>query len=674
MTRAKDISKILTDADFSGALDVTGAFTSQGIDDNANATAITISEADKVLIGTTTTNWSGASTLLVKEASGDGGITIVSASTSNNGNIGFADTEGNDFANMRGLITYLHSDDAFRFMTANAERVRITSSGNVGIGTSSPATTLHVDGVVTVDRVINATTSSDPWLKGVNGSNTETFFLKPSGQAYFGGSVGIGTSSPSELIHANGSAVSALQLTTDTYTNGTVFKVQGDGSSYIYNTENAMLRFGTNNLERIRIDGSGRVGIGATSLGARLNIVGANSDTWAASATNGLALNGSDQAATSTITTYLDSSSVRIGAGVTQKTGITITGQSTGTGSTIQFRAGNSERMRIRATGNVGIGETSPQRKLDVNGIAKFRNSITLGGSGSSTDYNAYFVNESFANNADTNTVTLGTHSTRPLIFATNTTERVRIDSSGNVGIGTSSPATYGKLALQVDGTTTPTTADNVKGSSVNLYAATNGGSTDNTVGIFGWQAGQPGIGSGIGFSRESSGNWGSQIRFYTHPTTTSNISDITERMRINASGALTFYQNSSSVTQRYENAGYAPYYIFRFAMTMAGNTAYTITVSGFGNGTYKYDMFGSHWSSGYHAYRNSYIACQSSGLHTEFNLHNASSTAHGAFSVSYSGTSGRINFIKSAGTYIGEGITILEIIARSNLTLHSVS
>ena len=51
MTRAKDISKILTDADISGTLDVSGAFTSQGIDDNANATAITISSGENVGIG-----------------------------------------------------------------------------------------------------------------------------------------------------------------------------------------------------------------------------------------------------------------------------------------------------------------------------------------------------------------------------------------------------------------------------------------------------------------------------------------------------------------------------------------------------------------------------------------------------------------------------------------------
>ena len=119
-------------------------------------------------------------------------------------------------------------------------------------------------------------------------------------------------------------------------------------------------------------------------------------------------------------------------------------------------------------------------------------------------------------------------------------TNTLYVDSSNNrVGIGTSSPSTYGKLAIQVDGTTSPTTADNVKGSSVNLFAATNGGTTDSTVGIFGWQASQPGIGSGIGFSRESTGTWGSEIRFYTHPSATSNISDITERMRIDSSGRM---------------------------------------------------------------------------------------------------------------------------------------
>jgi hypothetical protein len=123
--------------------------------------------------------------------------------------------------------------------------------------------------------------------------------------------------------------------------------------------------------------------------------------------------------------------------------------------------------------------------------------------------------------------------------------------ATGSVGIGTSIPATFGKLALAVAGTTTPTTADNVKGSSINLYAETNGATTNSTVGIFGWQGSAPGIGSGIGFSRENGSDWGSQIRFYTHPPATSNISDITERMRIDSSGNVGIGTSSPYETLR---------------------------------------------------------------------------------------------------------------------------
>jgi len=116
-------------------------------------------------------------------------------------------------------------------------------------------------------------------------------------------------------------------------------------------------------------------------------------------------------------------------------------------------------------------------------------------------------------------------------------TQAMTLDASGNLGINTTSPSTFGRFAMQVTGTTTPTNATNVGPGSINLYNAGNGSSTDATMGIFGWNASQPGIGSGIGFSRENSADWGTQIRFYTHPTTTSNVSDITERARITSAG-----------------------------------------------------------------------------------------------------------------------------------------
>ena len=56
MTRARDISNVITDANLGGTLDVSGAFTSLGIDDNANATAITIDSSENVMINTTNTN------------------------------------------------------------------------------------------------------------------------------------------------------------------------------------------------------------------------------------------------------------------------------------------------------------------------------------------------------------------------------------------------------------------------------------------------------------------------------------------------------------------------------------------------------------------------------------------------------------------------------------------
>ena len=79
MTRAKDISKIVSDANFGGTLDVGGAFTSLGIDDNANATAITIDSSENVLVGTTTVLTAESNVEGISLASGSyGGLLSVS--------------------------------------------------------------------------------------------------------------------------------------------------------------------------------------------------------------------------------------------------------------------------------------------------------------------------------------------------------------------------------------------------------------------------------------------------------------------------------------------------------------------------------------------------------------------------------------------------------------------
>jgi hypothetical protein len=104
------------------------------------------------------------------------------------------------------------------------------------------------------------------------------------------------------------------------------------------------------------------------------------------------------------------------------------------------FVANAAERMRITSAGNVGIGTSSPGEKLDINGSARVStgSSYQFGGS----DYKIE-----------------GSNVTSPRIgFITDSTERMRIDSSGRVGIGTSSSRnlpSVGIPQLQVEGANT---------------------------------------------------------------------------------------------------------------------------------------------------------------------------------------------------------------------------
>jgi len=89
----------------------------------------------------------------------------------------------------------------------------------------------------------------------------------------------------------------------------------------------------------------------------------------------------------------------------------------------LEFDTAGSERMRIDGSGNVGIGTSSPAKKLDVSaGDIRLNDGYTLQWGG-------------------TNNRISGSNSSNFLQFVTSGVEAIRIDSSGNVGIGTNSPA-----------------------------------------------------------------------------------------------------------------------------------------------------------------------------------------------------------------------------------------
>ena len=126
--------------------------------------------------------------------------------------------------------------------------------------------------------------------------------------------------------------------------------------------------------------------------------------------------------------------------------------------------------------------------------------------------------------------------------------ERMRIDSSGQLSLATTEDKarmTIGLTGVAVAGDTDGATMG--ENAIVHLLDS-NSTATNSTVMLLGGGGGATGqIKSGIGFSRESAANWGTQLRFYTHSTPTSDLDELKERMRIDSSGNLLLGTTSAS-------------------------------------------------------------------------------------------------------------------------------
>ena len=333
------------------------------------------------------------------------------------------------------------------FETAGSERMRIDSSGNVGIGVTAPASKFEVAGAVRI-KSANADTNGLNLSSDAGGIGYINAGYATVGQLVFqtqgteamrinaSANVGIGTSSPGAKLDVrsaniadgtNGGIINVYSTTAQAANIGGKIDLGGlyDGSNYLSfasvagRKENSTSgdwsgymqfstrRFGGDFAERMRIDSSGNVGIGVTNP-QQLLALGNSTDQVGAGVSGAVS------------TVYFGTPSNSTG-GIKRIAYDRATGSMNFIGGSV---ASPSTQMTLDSSGNVGIGTSSPGAKLDVSGNIRL---------------SAGTPNIEFNNGGAMIYGPAG----NTLAFATGggpsaPQEKMRISSDGHVGMGTS--------------------------------------------------------------------------------------------------------------------------------------------------------------------------------------------------------------------------------------------
>ena len=327
--------------------------------------------------------------------------------------------------------------------TNPVERMRINSSGNVGIGESDPDSTLTVKGASHTNfQVKSNSESTKAFIQTVQdsdvriGSSTNhpvTLYQNGTERMRIdsSGSVGIGTSSPQAELHVHDSAGHAKIRLSGAASDADTFEIY-QGITGVTNG-GLTIRDVEESADRLVINSTGNVGIGTSSPSADLEVVGGatirgNGDTI-------LLLNTASDAG--------DKSLIRFGDNNDADAGYIDYDHGT---NSLAFGVNAAERMRIDSSGNVGIG-TSPSANLHLKSTTSGDPELRIEGSGTNNGI-ITFLGGGHANPAVGIRYISSADSAGHLAFYANgsssstLSERMRIDSSGNVGIGTTSPDT----------------------------------------------------------------------------------------------------------------------------------------------------------------------------------------------------------------------------------------
>jgi hypothetical protein len=339
----------------------------------------------------------------------------------------------NTFARINVIATDVSngSEDArMEFAPAVADDFTPTmslTSGNVGIGTTSPTSLLHLSASsypkitlndeTGVDRAFSVGTSNETFTIRNETGSTDSFVIDNSNN------VGIGTASPDYALHVTGSGDTVIAATAGASSiaglnlgNSTN---KADGGIRYDNSSDALI-FRASNAEKMRIDSSGKVGIGTTSPSGVLHVTGSGNEL------------------------YLERSShdiMALGIGtVNSQKGLHITNATDTVVPVSLHENAPAATLVIDASGNLGIG-TTPDRELHLKGATpRFRIEDSDGGYSEISGSGAHLTLS--ADGGDS-------QDSSRMAFEVDGTERARILSGGHFLMGTTTNQGVGGISFQ---------------------------------------------------------------------------------------------------------------------------------------------------------------------------------------------------------------------------------
>jgi len=396
---------------------------------------------------------------MVIDSAGIAGLQILSATTQS-GRIVFGDSGDNDI----GMIKYDHTDNSMGFRTNGSgnERMRIDSSGNVGIGTTSPSRQLDVEGVIRFSSNSNQAVNgygeiytSYSYGKGqifiAPEAVTSPTNFHPNGGVTIGpantsppanglivsGNVGIGTTTPQQKLDVVG-RVRASYDTSNYYEIGA-----SSAGGFVVGKSSGVETVNIRTYGNSHFTG-GNVGIGTTSPGAKLDVVGGS-------------LNVSDTYGTVKIIGTGGLSRVFLGDTADEDVGYLEYNHISN-----YFRIGvnATEKMRITSSGILMVGGTTggyAGTKIHVGNFTDTQNGINI--LTSTTGYGYVLFGDGTGADTYRGQITYY-HGDDSMSFNTNGSEKLRIVSGGGISFAGATNFGSAGQVLKSNGSASPAWVD----------------------------------------------------------------------------------------------------------------------------------------------------------------------------------------------------------------------